>query len=785
MGSFRTLRLRVAIIVTLLVCAGCASGGGGGGVTVPVSPPVSPPASPPASPPGQTSLNPPLVIPPAPTGYSASEYAANYGVGATGAAAAWSRGYTGAGIKIGVIDDGLEDASQMSAQAYQEIVGRVDPASRDIVVVNGVARNQLSSSLSHGTELTSIIAGNKNGGLTVGVAHDATILAIRADNGSGNFGYHDLALALNYAVSQGVKIVNFSLGASTPATNEFRQALSAATAAGVIIVNSAGNEGTTDTEVNYPGFYSTDPSVSRGLIISAGGVNPDGTFNTRSNPAGQAANFYLTAPGWEIRVPDYGPAGPVFIDGNRYQYCGPELGLPNGICQIQGTSYAAPHISGAIALLLQAYPGLTPQQIVQLALISTEDQAAPGVDAVTGHGRFNMVKAFQPVGTVAAPVSGSGGEILAGTPIGVVGAAFGDALVDPARWASVGFDDFGRTFAFNLGASWLRTNRPSLAGNGQPLLWRTAQGQGISTSFALADAAPPEAARMIGEAPKASFRSTIAVAPGRQLSFASGVPAIDDNPGVPAQGLSAFAGYDQSVALSQTLSNGMQLSFLSQGGEDALGPRLGFSSKQLNALRLNLGGTFGGVATLGAITEKGSVLGSSWEQRFGAPPEAATRFIALGGGRQLAPDWDVALQGEVGATRISNSGWLNIPGDIVTTSGSASLRWRALPLQLAQEHPDLSGALTFAISQPLRVERGYISARLPTANDYGRQSLTFVERRISALPTGRELDASVDYSVWTQNNFSGRLSAMYRHQPGHEAAAPGEAMVSVAMRYGF
>jgi hypothetical protein len=260
---------------------------------------------------------------------------------------------------------------------------------------------------------------------------------------------------------------------------------------------------------------------------------------------------------------------------------------------------------------------------------------------------------------------------------------------------------------------------------------------------------------------------------------------VDDTPGVAAQGLFAFAGVDQSVAFSQQLSNGMSLSLLSQGGETALGSRLGFSKKQLSALRLNLGGPLGGVATLGSISEDGSVLGASWEQRFGTPPRSSTRFVTLAGGKRLAPNWDVSLQGEFGVTRIARSGWLTIPGEIVTSSGSASLRWSALPAQWADAFPTLSGAMTFAVSQPLRVERGYISARLPTATDYGRPSLTFVDRQISALPTGRELDASIDYSVWTQDSFSARLSAIYRHQPGHERAAAGEGLASFAMRYGF
>jgi Subtilase family len=777
MGSLRALRLCLALVVTALIGAGCAGGGGGdGGVSVvPPSPPVSPPSS-------STYLNPALVIPPAPAGINAAEYSANYGVGATGAAAAWSRGFTGTGIRIGVIDDGIEDASEMGATAYQEIVGRVDMVnSRDIVP----GRNQLSSSLSHGTELTSIIAGNNNGSMTVGVAYGATILAIRADDGANSFSYDDLAAAVNYARTQNVRIINFSLGGSSPPTTVFRNAIAAATAAGIIIVNSAGNDGPSAAEVNYPGLYINDASVSNGLIISAGGVNRDGTFNDRSNYAASVQNYYLTAPGWEIIVPDFGPAGAV----PGFQRCGADAvpAVADNLCQIQGTSYASPHVAGALALLMQAFPGLTSQQLLQLTLNSTDDQAAPGVDAITGHGRLNLVKAFQPAGTVAAPISGIGGEIAPGQTIGVAGAAFGDTFADPQRWRSVGFDSFGRTFEVNLASSWLRPRSNSVLSGGEPLLWRyDGRATGFSTSYALADAAPPAAARMIGEAPHASFRSQAMIGPGRSIAFAHGLSALEDYTGAAPQGHMAFVGFEQSSALSQKLNDKSRLTLVSQSGSSTLGANLGFSSRRMSALRFDVvSGRMTGGATFGSISEDGAVLGAAWDQRWGGSPRADTRFVAAAGGIALAPSWDFTVQGEVGATRMARSGWLTLPGGMVTTAGAAALRWSVLPSVLSDQFRDLRGAMSFSISQPLRVESGQFSALLPTANEYGRQSLAFERRAISASPTGREIDASVNYSLWASEKFSGQVGAIYRNQPGHQRNAPAEKAVTMGLRYGF
>ncbi|MGE3866070.1 MAG: S8 family serine peptidase, partial [Hyphomonadaceae bacterium] len=316
MIDLRCARMSLAFLAGVLL-AGCASGGGGGGSVLPPPNPPPPPPPPAAAPIGPVTA-PQAGVP------SGTEFTANWGVGAVNAPTAWQRGFTGQGVKIGVLDDGIVATND---PAYAELDGRIEPASKDI---DG-ARNQLSTTLSHGAELSSLIAGNFNGDKTVGVAYGASILAVRTDNGAGGFEYQALADALDYAVQQGVRIVNFSLGSPSSggaAGVALREAIRRATTAGVIIVVSAGNDGAGAASVNYPGFYATDASVSNNLILVAGGMNQAagggsvyGDFNTVSNPAGAAASWYLTAPGWQIIVPDYGPTGPV----PGFQTCGGAL----------------------------------------------------------------------------------------------------------------------------------------------------------------------------------------------------------------------------------------------------------------------------------------------------------------------------------------------------------------------------------------------------------------------------------------------------------------------------
>lgn len=777
MGNFLRTRIWLAVAIGALV-AGCASGGGGGGGGGIVAPPASPPPPPPPA-----NLNPALTIPPPPSGINATEYAANYGVGATGAAAAWSRGFTGAGVRIGVIDDGMVASTD---PAFAEISGRVDYArSIDALSLPGASfsRNQLSSDNTHGAELASLIAGNANGQQTMGVAYGATIIAVRADNGSGSFANVDLANGLNYAVSQSVRVVNFSLGSSAPSGDTFRNAIAAATNAGVIVVVSAGNDGPGATDVNYPGRFASDPDVGRGLMIVAGGVNADGSFNTRSNVAGSAANFYITAPGWEIIVPDFGPSGPL----PGFQQCGASAGLASNLCRIQGTSYASPLVAGAAALLIQAFPGMTPRQIVDLLLTSTDDQGAPGVDAVTGRGRLNLEKAFQPAGPVSVPLSAAA-SLNAGSEMGVTGAAFGDAFSRGSSWRAVGFDKYGRSFEVSLSPSWRRTRLTDRAQESSPLLWQRGQqgGGAFATSFALAEPAPAEAVGFTGETPQAAFRSELALGEDRRVALAHGVPVAPSATAAELPGHMAFVGYDRGVAVVQDIDSRTRLSVVAQDGSATLGSGYGRSARRGTLARVDywLGASSFG-ASIGSVVENGSILGTTWAGSVGAAPEAQTRFVGFSARRRLAAGIEASVETEFGATRMSGGPrLLSTDRELVTSAGVASVQWNTTPKALRAWLPQANGALTIALSQPLRVEDGMFSALLPTANEWGRQSLTFAPRAIGVTPSGREIDASVSYSL-SAESFAARVSAIYATQPGHDRSARNEAAVTLGVRYGF
>ncbi|QCI79585.1 hypothetical protein E6W36_08655 [Hankyongella ginsenosidimutans] len=117
---------------------------------------------------------------------------------------------------------------------------------------------------------------------------------------------------------------------------------------------------------------------------------------------------------------------------------------------VSGTSFAAPHVAGALALLADAFPTLTSRQLVDLLLSSATDLGSPGQDPVFGRGGLNIARAFQPQGSTRLAgtdtlVSLSQADIALGGALGN-GAQLGSALRDV-----VVLDRFNRAFSVNLG----------------------------------------------------------------------------------------------------------------------------------------------------------------------------------------------------------------------------------------------------------------------------------------------------------------------------------------------
>jgi len=283
------------------------------------------------------------------------------------------RGYTGAGITIAVLDSGFDGLSHAAFDSMT--VG----AARDFVDGDSAPGGD-----DHGTEVLSIIAGLDRGGL-IGTAPHATFLLARTENVEGNVEQRveeDYWVAgVEWADSLGADIVNSSLGytefddgtayryedldGDTAVTTI---AADAAAEKGMIVVTSAGNEG------DKPWYYVTTPADADSAF-AVGSVDVGGTVS----------GFSSRGPTFDGRVkPDFLALGErvLVVDAARaasYRFA-------------DGTSYAAPSVSGAVALILHVNPGWEFGDLRE-ALIRTAKSAGP--DSLGGYG---IIDAFDASG---------------------------------------------------------------------------------------------------------------------------------------------------------------------------------------------------------------------------------------------------------------------------------------------------------------------------------------------------------------------------------------------------
>lgn len=273
----------------------------------------------------------------------------------------WQQGYTGNGITVAVIDSGIDynhpelqgkiwsNADEISNNGIDDDKnGYVD----DVQGWNFVNRTNDPADDSidgHGTHVSGIIAADRNQTGTTGVAYNANIMPLKVLNRRG-FSDSDatVAQAIYYAVNNGAKVINMSLGADPGAGLDpaLEKALQYARQANVTVVIAAGND-----RQNLGALQPADPAFSatwRDLAITVGAVSSDRQMYIDSNPAGAIPLDFVVAPGVNVQST---------IPGNSYNY-------------YDGTSMATPYVSGIVALMLSANPNLTPAQIENI-LVAT------------------------------------------------------------------------------------------------------------------------------------------------------------------------------------------------------------------------------------------------------------------------------------------------------------------------------------------------------------------------------------------------------------------------------
>lgn len=288
----------------------------------------------------------------------------------------WNSGFTGQNVVVAVLDTGVD-------VVHDDLQNRWRGGNTSWFDPNGQHATPFDSD-GHGTRVAGLIVGGAAGGTSVGVAPGARWIAAKIYDDLGYADYSDIHASLQWALDpdgnpdtdDGARVINGSwgfIGYPNQCLSEFRQDIQTLAAAGIMVVFAAGNSGPYGSSSLSPANYPE--SLAVGAVDSSGDV---ARFSSRGPSACDGSVFpELMAPGVAVRTTDltYGGA------------------FPKSYLTISGTSAAAPHLAGAIALLISALPGVTAPRLTLALLTTAADLGAPGPDNEAGYGLLDVAAA--------------------------------------------------------------------------------------------------------------------------------------------------------------------------------------------------------------------------------------------------------------------------------------------------------------------------------------------------------------------------------------------------------
>lgn len=420
-----------------------------------------------------------------------------WGVAQVTAPTVWANGNKGDGIKVGVLDSG-GDASHPDLS----YAGGYDAVNQNTINWN----DDVASCNGHGTHIAGTIAAKDDGIGIVGVAPHVQLYAMKVfQDVSGSCGaYTSSQIAgINWAVSQGIRLVNISIAGSSSAA--YDAAIQAAAASGTYVFAAAGNNG---GAVTYPGSSAY-----------AFGIGALDDTNTRASFSDFGPELDFSAPGVTIYST---------MPGGAYGYK-------------SGTSMATPHALGVAALILSSNPSLSFDQLRQKLIDGALDLETAGFDNNTGYG---LVRAANSIAGGGSPPA----ITLTVTPLSRR-VSVQQAAAAPGDNASVTLSGTGAssaTWTATKRKSWTTLTTASGTGSGTVTWSRNSAGLGIGAwvdTITVTATGATGSPRMIIDtlnitAPPPAV--TLALSPAsRRVSVTQGGAAVGDNASVTLSGTGA------------------------------------------------------------------------------------------------------------------------------------------------------------------------------------------------------------------------------------------------------
>lgn len=292
------------------------------------------------------------------SGVLSQEYIDSWGVARIGADKVAATGNKGTGVKIAILDSGID-------YTHPELVDNYAGGYNFAYVNNDPFDDSTGAGATagHGTHVAGIIAARDNGTGVVGVAPEASLYAVKVLNGGMSGALSDIIAGIDWSIENKMQVINMSLD-SPQFSQSLKDACDRAALAGIILVAAGGNTNTLG--VNYPAAYDS--------VIAVTATKPDDSrplFN-------YGPEIELAAPGYSIKST---------VPGGGYSF-------------MTGSSQAAPHVAGVVALLISSGiqdangDGSLVDEVRRKLAETAVDLGDPGRDFQFGHGLVDAAKAL-------------------------------------------------------------------------------------------------------------------------------------------------------------------------------------------------------------------------------------------------------------------------------------------------------------------------------------------------------------------------------------------------------
>lgn len=403
-----------------------------------------------------SNMGTPTAVPSSDPAYYLGTEANNKAVTIVNANVAYARGWTGKGSTVLVMDSG--------------IVNHPDLASK-IKYSKDFTNTGLADTLGHGTHVAGIVAANRNGTGMYGIAYDANLAIAKVASGV-NFSMQAARSALDWA-SQYQDIVAANLSANVTYSADYQAAMTQVKP-GLFVNTHQYYGGTKYYNLENPQDWKIGNMV---LVVSAGNSNLGYVQNPAVFAAATDTSGNLVLGGKMLVVGNWN-AGLGAIEGaksghvckdfsnntcnDRYKISdfyilAPGAGVTStsndgvGYKSMSGTSQAAPVVAGAVAIINQLWPYMTPENQAKL-LLKTANKNIPGYNVTThGQGLLDLDRATQPVGSLAIPTGGRTGSAVPITGAISLASSIGSLQSTVSSISAV--DDFKRDFQVNLASA--------------------------------------------------------------------------------------------------------------------------------------------------------------------------------------------------------------------------------------------------------------------------------------------------------------------------------------------